>query len=449
MIKDTKEYIQSCAVGFRKSLRKFFKYKNKDRKYTTKKILVGGGYGYGNVGDEAQCSATLKLLSERYPDYQIVNLTPNVEYSKKQHPLYNHDFASRVLLFNQGRESNGYDFKRTLLVRIVFLLKSFHILFNALLVRADLPTFFINARVAKFLYELKEASLFYFCGGGYLTGSTLSRFWDGILICRLAHLFKTPVVMSGQTIGIWENNFNKAYARWGFKHVQLISVRDEEFSLKDLKEINLFGERYFATHDDALHCEKTQKQLIDKKDYVTLNFHYWGMKGREKRIYLAKINKIVNLILEKTEADIVFIPMFSADKDSFDEYIKKYPNTRVQCFEYNYDFREIRRVIADSKMCITMKHHPIIFAMGELVPVISLAFSKYYMHKNLGALAQYGQEEYCIDLESENYLQDFIILFDKIINNSQEIKEIIEKNIKILDERKDKFLKMVDEIIVG
>lgn len=448
MNKEDKQFIKDQIKYFFKSIRKIFKLKDKDRKYTTKKILVVGGYGYGNVGDEGQCNATLSILKQRYPDFQIVNLTPNVEYSKKEHPEFTHDFASRTMFFNQLRENDVYNLDSSKLKRTIFLLKSALMYLNAFLVRADFPTFMINARSAKFLYELKEASLFYFCGGGYLTGGTLSRLWEGILLCRLANLFKTPVVMSGQTIGVWRNEFNKKYAKWGFKYVDVITVRDEGFSLNDLVKIGLKGENYFATHDDALHCEKSIEKQTDIENYVTLNFHYWGMKDEEKFVYLDKIHAIVKHILNDGK-NIVFIPMHWTDKLSFDDYIAKYPDERVTCFEYDYDFRKVRRVIADSCICVTMKHHPIIFAMGEKIPALSLAFSDYYVHKNVGALTQYGQEKFSLNLENEKYFDTFVELYDNIIGNKEKITQEINDKIKVLDERKEKFLKKVDIILRG
>ena len=294
---------------------------------------------------------------------------------------------------------------------------------------------------------MKISSLFYFCGGGYLTGSTLSRLWEGVLLCRLAHLFNIPVVMSGQTIGVWNTKFNKYLAKWGFKHVKLITVRDEEFSIRGLKEIGLKGENIFPTHDDALFCEKSSEKQINCDNYITVNFHYWGMREEEKKLYTDKIQSLIKYITETANYNIVFIPMVSSDKFSYDDYIKKYPNDRMQCFEYDYDFKKVRRVIADSKLCITMKHHPIIFAMGETVPVISLAFSEYYIHKNLGALMQYKQEKFSINLESDDYPEKFKALFNNIFDNYDNIQATINGRLNILKTRKNKFLKMTDSIL--
>ena len=151
-------------------------------------ILVLGGYGNGNAGDEAQCAETLRLLAERYPRYQVRNLTPDPDYSFTMHPGFAHDYASRVMIFNQRRRFDWYRLggvTRT----AGFLLVSMLVYANAWFVKHGLPVWFINARKAAFLQELSQCSLLFFCGGGYLTGATRSRLWEGALICRLCRVF--------------------------------------------------------------------------------------------------------------------------------------------------------------------------------------------------------------------------------------------------------------------
>ena len=415
-----------------------------------KTILVAGGYGCTNLGDEAQCEETLKTLANRYPNYQIINLTPDVEQSKKLHPDFYHDLASRVALFNENEFFDLFSIGKSIfkIWRVpMFWFKAIFVFLNAYLVKYERPTFLLNAKAVKYLVELNDASLFYFCGCGCLTGYTLSRLWDGIVFCKLCEIFGTPIVMSGQTIGLWINKFNEVLAKWAFKSVKIITVRDEEFSLNDLAKIGLKGKNYFATHDDALYCAKSEQNVIQESNYIVMQFHYWGMNRKQKKIYLNKINNLINYILNNTNYKIVFIPMAECDTISFDDYMKKFPNERIINLKYEMDFRKIRRIIADSKICITMKHHPIIFAMGEDVPTIGLYYSYYYKHKNVGALSQYGQEKFSINLEENDYLEQFKFLFNEISTYRKEIIDTIQSRKKILNERKEKFLKEVDLIL--
>lgn len=411
-----------------------------------KLILVAGGYGYGNVGDEAQCNATLKLLSKRFPEYQVENLTPRPDYSHGEHPGFSHDFASRALLFNQFFPNDCYTL-RCGAERLWFWLASKLALLNAYLVRADLPTIFINARKALFLQKLKSSSMFFFCGGGYLTGATESRLLDGLLICRLCSIFNVPVVMSGQTLGLWRGRRQRALARRCLRNVSLITLRDETFSQVELEKVGISGPHVFPTHDDALFCDKATERQVASQKYIVLNFHYWGMDAVNAQLCLAKLRRLIGWLIGNTDYDLVFLPMHESDRQSYSDYIARHPSARFSCYDYDFDFRKARRVIADAEFCITMKHHPIIFAMGEDVPVVSLAFSDYYVHKNLGALLQYGQEECSVNFADADWFDHFLKVFDLIDGHRSEVVSAIRERKAILAERKEKFLRGVTRIL--
>ena len=167
-----------------------------------KTILVIGGHGYGNAGDEAQCAETLKTLARRYPDFRILDLTPDTDYSGREHPDFAHAAASRVVLFNHRQERDRYK-TDSRLDKVRFIWTSLRVLAAAWLLKHGLPVFTVGRRKAAFLRQLSQARMLYFSGGGYLTGATQSRLWDAMLICLLCQMFAVPVVMSGQQIGCW------------------------------------------------------------------------------------------------------------------------------------------------------------------------------------------------------------------------------------------------------
>ncbi len=439
-------FISGFFSNLAQSLSAIFHYCHEFDPAHRKRILVAGGYGYGNVGDEAQCNATLKLLSERFPQYQVENLTPRPDYSHGEHPGFSHEFASRSLLFNQFFPNDCYTL-RCGAERLCFWLASKLALLNAYLVRADLPTLFINARKAQFLQTLKSSSLFFFCGGGYLTGATESRLLDGLLICRICSIFNVPVVMSGQTLGLWRGRRQRALARRCLGNVRLITLRDETFSQDELERIGISGPHVFPTHDDALFCDKAAERQVASKKYIVLNFHYWGMDNVNAQICLAKLRRLIGWLIANTDSDLVFLPMHESDRQSYSDYISRYPSARLSCYDYDFDFRKARRVIADADICITMKHHPIIFAMGEDVPVVSLAFSDYYVHKNLGALLQYGQEDCSVNFADADWFDHFLKVFSLIDEHRDEVVSVIRERKAILAERKEKFMRGVARIL--
>jgi polysaccharide pyruvyl transferase WcaK-like protein len=425
-------------------IKKFLRNKNKfplipnSQEYKIRQILMAGGYGYTNAGDEAQCNATANLLTELFPDYQLKILSPNPNNTFLKHQFAS-EHASRVAFWGQGQEINLYDFKESKIEKALFLLRGAQILLSAWLMKHKLPPFFLGGSATKLLQEIKSSSLFFFSGGGFLTGKTLSRLWDGIFICKICEIFNVPVVMSGQTIGVWGNEFNKKFASWGFKKVKIITSRDVGYTLKALEELDL-DSKIYETHDDALFCEKSKEKFYEG-DYITINFHNWGANPEE----IEQVQERFHQIVQKLPYKCIFLAMVGGNEKDFEEYNKKYPN-EIEIFDGDFDFRKIRKVIADSKLCVTMKHHPIIFAYGENIPVISIVHSDYYYHKNKGAQAQYGQEDCNIMLDDPDFLEKFENLLEKTLENKTCIKTIKTSKEK-LKKQKELFIEDVKRIL--
>lgn len=411
-----------------------------------KKILVAGGYGYGNAGDEAQCAETLRLLRERYPEFQIENLSPDPDYSHCVHPGFHHVLASRVAVFNQGRSHDWYRLSGCGR-KLGFLVVSLLLYLNASRVRKGRATFLLNARRSAFLQRIAEASLFYYCGGGYLTGATKSRLWEAILTCAIGRKLGVPVVMSGQTIGLWNGFLERRFAHWGFRDVAVIGLRDNVASAKDLAAIGIDSSRIIPTHDDALFCEKARERQVACERYLTVNFHFWGMKGAVRTEVLAKLKCALALFRSKFGIEkVVFIPMHVSDLKSYYAYQGLYPDPDLEVLECNSDFRCIRRAIADSTALLTMKHHPIIFAVGEDTPVVSMAYSTYYVHKNFGAMQQYGVECCSMDLAADGWESDLVRALDRA-RDVDWFRRCVRQGREDAVKRRERFLKVVDSVM--
>lgn len=50
--------------------------------------------------------------------------------------------------------------------------------------------------------------------------------------------------------------------------------------------------------------------------------------------------------------------------------------------------------------CLTLKHHPIVFSMGNGVPCVGIVFDAYYRHKNSGALGLFDMQDWLLDTKT-------------------------------------------------
>lgn len=287
-------------------------------------------------------------------------------------------------------------------------------------------------------------------------GPTASRLWDGALVCRVANLWDTPVVMSGQNIGVWLNDENKKIAYDGFYSVKLIGTRDKSFSKNDLKCAGIEGNHIFHTCDDALFIKASDTAVVNyilKKigiskpnvPYITLSFHLeYGIKD------------VVYKIRECSDLPIVIIPTCPPDRmhqKSVHSKLVKEGVEDIYIVEKLHSHSEIKGVISNAYACISTRHHPIIFALGSGVPCLSINVTKYFSNKNHGALDLCGISEMSfdaidmnIDTEKSPELSNKIkLLFEK----NKELSDRIFASHPIIREAKSVFLEKVKHIYMG
>lgn len=427
-IKACLEVIYSC-ISFGNRLLIFVGLK-KDHKHVLeyKKILIAGGYGYGNIGDEAQLAANLEHWKNIVPDCTLTVLTPDKGLTEKFHNVLHAELAPRVAFFNYDRCPN-YG-RSNLRFKIHFFILAPILLINARLSRAGLPVFFISARAARLLDVIYNSDLLFLSGGGYLTGHTLSRLWDNMLLIRLAYILGVPTILSGQNIGVWEKDIvSQWFAKWGFKKAKLISVRDPEDSLRDLKTIGIDGDHVQATFDDALYCRDVPKEEVydilrnnsidPEKPYIIVSVQGGGIINEH-------LAKFFDFVISNCNTQVAFIQMYPHD-DGAARSIINLMKTPAHLIEYVGNIEKTIAIIRYSEVCIAMKHHPIIFAMGNGVPVISIADSEYYNHKNKGALSIFGLEEFSIYCEPDKLHETLLPKFEMLWKERDKISDDIKQ----------------------
>jgi hypothetical protein len=85
--------------------------------------------------------------------------------------------------------------------------------------------------------------------------------------------------------------------------------------------------------------------------------------------------------------------------------------------------------------------------MGEDVPVISLAFSDYYVHKNLGALLQYGQGDCSVNFAEADWFERFRSVFGHVAAHRNDVVSEIRGHKDVLSRRKEQFMQGVAAIL--
>lgn len=441
-------WVKSCLMAIISIFKPYEK-----KKY--KKILMLGGFDGGNAGDEAQIDETINIMMNRYPDC-IIKVLSHVQH----HTWVNHYHCvvgpnPRVSIWDMDVDSYLYCSQlRNSLDRFRFLIKGYWCCFNAYLIKHGLPTLLINSKKVSLIEDIRTSDLLYISGGGTMTGDTLSRCWDNLFCMKIADIFNVSYALSGQNSGNWDSRYTMKQVKKAYNKALAVTFRDV-YAIDNVRKLGVERSEVFTMFDDALFCDKLD-DVSDKLalygvsgEYIALNIHYWGIDNdtEAQKNLLSKIIRLCDYMYEKTGLDILLVPMSNTDEQPIEDFIGVYNNKHyIKVARYSeYDFRLIRALLSKAKYCITMKHHPIIFAVGECVPTISIAYKPYYTYKNAGALEIFGLGKYNIDIEKDTYFEEFEPLFDDLCCNDLKISQYISSVLPSIKERREKLFRLIDK----
>ena len=145
---------------------------------------------------------------------------------------------------------------------------------------------------------------------------------------------------------------------------------------------------------------------------------------------MKEIASSLDAIQEDLDLQIVFVAMHKKDEPAIDEVIVSMKKSGV-LLNHDYSPELAVGIIHKAGLCLTMKHHPIIFALAGGVPTVSMAFDDYYWHKNRGAQKIFGLEEFvifgCIEELSKNIYEKIGEIYSQREKLSLQIKARLEE----------------------
>lgn len=213
-----------------------------------KKILISGGWGYANLGDDAILSSTLKLVTKKYPEAEVVVMTYDPIEGVKIFENEKVKFISSV-----HRHMIGAQAFRKFKIKLNFNADTFVVKWNKdsfiqktkRKISREYYDWYERSSFKKYLKlkkdldknpllrEFQSADLFILGGGGYFNGSWKSNLFAHVLEFDLAKKAGVKTLFIGQTVEAFKDEKTLGAAKSAFCIANRISVRDIE-SYKDL-----------------------------------------------------------------------------------------------------------------------------------------------------------------------------------------------------------------------
>lgn len=340
-------------------------------------IFVTGGWGYGNIGDDAILLATLNSVHERLPDAALHLTSFNPQETKFHHSL------GSIYSFHYYLDLRNWRGRLTFIRFTIWLaLRLFGIRAPGL----------VGQGFAELLNQLENADLVLMAGGGYFNDR-----WRGSFLARIAEICASkaagkPVIVYGQTVGPFASKFARILMPRVLKFVDRVAYRDVQ-SEQVLRSFRYPMSRAVLTADEANLISVAEKEkrigtqsqtALPRIGVMIQKFRpYEGADGTkpfslvaDEGVYFATIVDALVSLGRDLCTDYVFLPSTTWDIDFCNSVRERVQEKLDKTFELVVDrpVAEYLECCRSVDLMLSTNMHPIILASAAGVPCVSISY---------------------------------------------------------------------------
>jgi polysaccharide pyruvyl transferase WcaK-like protein len=405
------------------------------------RILISGGAGARNAGDEALLRAAVQFCETSFPGAHLAYLANNAEVAAETLAGFRVTMAPspRIAFF---RADDHYASADTVFMHRWWALHSSLVgksLDDAVASLGALP--FVDPRAAEeVLRRIAACDLFLVHGGGILTSATRSRLWEQSLVVEIAAGLGKPVFLRSHQLGPFTDQEDRNRAHMIAYLARLITTRDKDQSRRAMLQIAPKARHIVDQVDDALLLESDDvadravlaSHGLTDRGYICVGYRSNPNVGIDEHSF-RKTADIVRAAYERTSAPIVLLP-----QGPFDEWglgrLSDFLGVEAKLLKSPGTMQEPMAIAAHARLMIACPHHSLIFALRGSVPVISPSMGAYYLFKNIGSLRHFGLEDFVIDISQEpaDFMPQVAVCLDRIMADEMSFRSALRDRVEIL-----------------
>lgn len=429
------------------------------------KILMIGGYGWKDIGDESMPHADLIKLRACLPsDIRIVMASVDPAGTATR---YGEQTVSDLLEL-QRVGNRSLQLLRWSAIAGLFL-------FGASLQKLGWRlALWPEARA--YLDELANSSLLFNVGGGNLNSLTRGELYKKSVSYIAARILGVPVVVSGQTIGPFTRRSDLLLARLGLNQVRMITFRDKEESRVTTRSIGVSRPVLRDAADDAITLPSITREqalaLLHEETSIDFNqqrpellvllnckasLSLFKQAGRANDLVVEThvLLQIAERLLAIEGVTVIFVATDFThtvdDRVVHREVHRRLTNTsRAFILEREYTDQELKGIISLADLALGMRYHFHVFAAAECVPFLGFASGEYQMRK-LRGLANLLSEPACYfvhDIEQADF-EDLWRAVLHVLETRYQIAERLKGSVPVLARASHLSIEMAHTILTG
>lgn len=337
------------------------------REKTPSKVILGGYYGFGNMGDDSLLQLVIERLREVCPDAGITVLSKTPRETAKT-------FGTRSV--NR---------------------------FNLLA-----------------LYrEMRHAKVLIYGGGSILQTNSSSRsLFYYVFVMKLAKRMGLSVMLWGNGIGPITGERNVRRAREALADVDVITLR-EQSSLAELADLGAEASRALVTADPAFALKAADEKWVThimERMGIDPKGGYFAVAPRKWNRACPDFEEKCALICAYVKEKYSLSPLYIAMQPSRDRALCERLNQRVEgAILPELSAGELLGVIGRTRLAIAMRLHGLIYAISSGVPAVGLSYDP-----KIDAMLDMAGLPYRADVRELDF-DAVCAMVDEIIRKSEEL----------------------------
>lgn len=358
------------------------------------KIILGGGWGYGNIGDDLILASTIEIIKNINPKSEFTVLT----YSKKDSVSHCNENIKLEYTLHRNVDLNNTKYKFINFNESITIYSKVMERITKLI--SDSEVFF-NYKSKKHIENHKkiiiDSDIYIMCGGGYFNEKWVSKVRSQLVELELAQEAGIKTAILGPTIGKIPKQLQHL-AKKVFGSADLVIVRDES-SKKTLAKI---GVKADVIPDIAMGCWEVNEASDSIKQ---VGIAYTSGYGVLNKFIVDDLTKYYNQKNGSIELKFIITRRWKGDFESAQIMMLSLLNNGIKSkLIIPSDHVSLELEMTKCDLVISENLHGLISASRNLIPVI--AINDYDPEspngkKFLGFLKQFGIEKYYVNSSSK------------------------------------------------
>ena len=394
------------------------------------KIVISGGWGYGNIGDEAILKYTLSDLKKTFPGVNITVLSFDIKQTD-----FHHGENAKESIHRLFKNANEQSIKRRVL---------------AILNNKEYPDY-----LSDYIEMFDSETLFIMAGGGYFNDLWMDSFYSRLCEICIANHRGAKTAIIGQTIGPIGNKKNVELFCHVANLVDYIDVRDmssQRFleGLLKQKEIHLSCDAVVRNGEE--YTKKTMFKQIAvmyqrKRPYTTPHSTFFGYRLKQAmHIILGKSSRFEKKTCEMIKRikslypdyRIVFV---QSTKWNQNKILELKNNSGADGVVFEDSVNDYLDEISKSSLVISTNMHPTIIATSIGIPAIAISHT-YKMDDYMDSILMKDFTFHNLDLQS---IMDAI---PELMLNQSVHNVLIERNRKLNEILSENYCRLKDQFSI-